>query len=232
MSISRGSWLGIARVVAVIVGLAALASVAAVWAEPNPRVFSPSARPHGASLTQWGEEWVRWAFSVPADRSPFLDPDGQFCQEGQSGPVFFLGASFGGTAVRSCTVPTGTPLLLSPGGNLCILHVDAETVDELKACVHQATDTLTNISADVDGVPVRDLARYFIDSPLFGFSLPNNNVLPGLPAGQYEGVLGGFFVIIKPLPPGEHVIRDHADFPGGDGGVEYHITVAPRGSLR
>jgi hypothetical protein len=231
MSATRGNWLGVARVVAVVVGLAALASVAAAWAEPNPRAFAPNARPHGASLTQWGEEWVRWTFSVPADQSPFLDPDGRFCQVGQSGPVFFLGASFEGTPVRSCTVATGTPLLLSPGGNLCILHIDAETVEELRACVHQFTDTLTNVSADVDGVSVQGLARYSIDSPLFGFSLPTNNVL-GLPPGQYQGVVGGFFVMFKPLPPGEHVIRDHDDFPGGGGGVEYHITVAPRGSLR
>jgi hypothetical protein len=231
MSITRRNWRGIARVIAVVVGFAALATVAAAWADSNPRVYSPNARPHGTTLTEWGEKWVQWAFSIPPDQSPFLDPDGRFCQVGQSGPVFFLGASFGGDIVRSCTVATGTPLLISPGGTICILHVDAETEEGLRACVEQQIDAVTNVVMDVDGIAVEGLSRYIIESPLFGFTLPADNVL-GLQAGEYQAILGGYFVLVKPLPPGEHLIHDHADFPPQAGGVTYEITVVPRGSLR
>jgi len=39
-----------------------------------------------------------------------LDPTGEFCHVGQSGPVFFLAGNFGGTTVRHCTVPAGKAL--------------------------------------------------------------------------------------------------------------------------
>ena len=88
---------------------------------------------------------------------------------------------------------------------------------------------ITNIAADVDGVPIKDLDRYRVLSPLSTFTLPADNVF-GLAPGDYQYILEGFFLLLAPPAVGEHVIHLHDEFPGGISDVTYNIAVAPRGA--
>jgi hypothetical protein len=207
---SRGSILSVGLLAAALTVFGA----SDAWAQgnTNPGVAPPNSRPYGLTYTEWAEKWWQWGLSIPADENPFLDPDGRFCGVGQSGPVFFLAGSFNsGTFVRECTVPAGKALLITGGTVLGVLGVDAPTEDELRAIVDQAFAGETNIQADVDGVPLRDLASYIVESPLFSFTIPENGV--GLPAGEYQGILKGIFLLVEPLPVGEHVIHRRNELP-------------------
>ena len=86
--------------------------------------------------------------------------------------------------------------------------------------------TLT-ASAEIDGRALRHLNRYYAESPsAFTLTLREGNAL-GAPAGVYTmGAAVGIYLILAPLPPGQHTIH----FMGAGGGasvsVTYHLTVS------
>jgi hypothetical protein len=45
-----------------------------------------------------------------------------------------------------------------------------------------------------------------VQSPLFSFSFPNNNIF-GAQGGPSQSVADGYYVFLKPLSPGKHDIR-------------------------
>ncbi|MCK7490621.1 MAG: hypothetical protein MZW92_01680 [Comamonadaceae bacterium] len=66
----------------------------------------------------------------------------------------------------------------------------------LRACAKSFG--FSDVYATVDGVPVQDVGRYLVESPLFTFTLPDNNVL-GLEGGQTgQSVSYGYFLMIPP----------------------------------
>ena len=209
-------------------GFMLAAATTGAWAQRNlnPGIFPPTSHPYGLTNTEWSIRWLQWGASIPADENPFLDPDGRFCHVGQSGTVFFLGNNFGGSVVRSCTVPPGKSLYIPPGGAFCILGADATTVAGLQACVDESIAGITNVSADIDGVPVQDISRYLLKTPLFTLTLPTDNIF-GLPPGDYQTLAAGWTLILKPLPPGQHVIHFHDEFSPFVFDVTYLITVDP-----
>lgn len=224
---SRSSLLGVGLLAAALTALGA----SEAWAQrhSNPKVFPPHSTPYGLTYTEWAETWWAWAFSIPADQNPFLDPDGRFSGVGQSGPVFFLAGNFGGgTTVRQFTVPAGKALFLTAGTILDLLGTDAPTEAELRTLVEQTFTGLTKYRIEVDGVPIPHLASYTVESPLFSLTLPENNVA-GLPAGQYQGILQGIFVLLHPLPVGQHVIHLYYEFPAFSfiDDVTMIVTVSP-----
>src|SRR5581483_4222539 len=103
----------IAATLSVLMVLAVIATPVSA-ANPNPGVVPPNAHFMGKSYGEWHAAWWQWAFSIPAEQSPFLDPTGANCTVGQSGHVWFLAGTFIttnqtgmilGEADRSCIVP-------------------------------------------------------------------------------------------------------------------------------
>lgn len=108
------------------------------------------------------------------------------------------------------------------------LHFDGETEDELRACVEEALPQFTNVSADIDGKPVNALEKYRVISGLFDFTLPTDNIF-GLPPGEYQAVIGGYFLMHTPFSVGQHVVRFHDELPeiGLVSDVTYMLSVEP-----
>jgi hypothetical protein len=90
-------------------GLIAGAAIAppSAHAQDSPTVL-------GKTIGEWSVEWWKWALAIPTSENPMLDPTGANCHLGQQGPVWFLaGVWGGGTAERSCSVPTGKYIFFS-----------------------------------------------------------------------------------------------------------------------
>jgi len=66
-------------------------------------------------------------------------------------------------------------------------------------------DSVIQVQAIVDGVAIKGLYKYRIQSPLSDLTLGGNNIL-GLPAQTTQAVSDGNWVFLKPLPVGKHVI--------------------------
>ncbi len=77
----------------VLVGLTAVAMTPVARADDdrNPRIFPRDAAPYGNTYGEWSARWWQWLLSVPTPKNPNLDTTGQDCDEGQAGPVWFLG---------------------------------------------------------------------------------------------------------------------------------------------
>jgi hypothetical protein len=57
-----------------------------------------------------------------------------------------------------------------------------------------------------------------IQTSNFDLAVPTNTQMPNLPAGTWDAGSHGWWVFLKPLPPGEHT-------------VTYNIRVTPTGAL-
>ena len=204
-------------------------------ARHTPRLLPPIPRIYSAYQAKW---W-QWAASLPADHNPLLDTaDGS---AGQSGPVWYLGGSFGtGVADRTLTVPAGKALFF-PVINLAYFLTDATDTEEgSRDLINTIMDHIVSSFVEIDGQPVAHLERFRTVSRLFDIGpLPANNIL-GVDAGRViPTVDDGIYVLLLPLTPGEHTIHfgGHVLVPADVpvvGGFEfsqdatYHITVAPR----
>jgi hypothetical protein len=179
--------------------------------------------------------WWQWLLSIPAATNPNLDETGENCAVGQSGRVWFLAGSFGGTFERICTVPLGTALLFpilnavfgSAVGD-CEPSVPGVqcNVNVLRAGAAAIVDNPKTLVVSVDNAMLQALETYRVRSPIFSLTLPEGAVF-GLPSGMsMPNVSDGYWLMLTPLSPGEHTIYikgvTNSDFVNE---VTYHLTV-------
>jgi hypothetical protein len=221
-------------VAAVILGLMVLAPMVMAAANQNPGVLPINSKPYGLSYGEWSIKWWQWAVSIPAATNPLIDTTGEFCGEGQSGNVWFLAGTTGGSATRTCTIPAGKAIFL-PIVNQFDCCEEGQTVDDMRKNVTYQIDNVTSMDFKLDGVPLQNLFSYRAPSPgTFELTLPDNNIF-GVPAGVYgPTVSDGYYLMLAPLSRGQHTIdfagsiSPNAPFGSFDLNVHYNINIVPR----
>ncbi|MBD0290413.1 MAG: hypothetical protein ICV74_04080 [Thermoleophilia bacterium] len=236
-TIRRARMLVLAAATVVVLGASATSALAR---DAHPRVLPPTANPHGQSYGAWAAEWWQWALSQPASVNPVLDETGEHCAQAQEGHVWFLAGAFTSEPVtRTCTVPTGTALFFPVVNYVyCAEATDPpeqQTEEFVREQVAFLREAVSGLSATVDGVQVPDIElRYYEESPFFSVVLPEDNVF-GRPAGSVLEPCAdaGFYLMLAPLPPGEHMIHIAGSIPeaGFSLDVTYELEVVPRGQL-
>ena len=203
---------------------------------PHPAVIPPQARPHGQSYGEWSVAYWQWLWAIPAASSPVLDETGEFVAARQSGSVWFLARTFGGTAVRTAWIPSGKMLFIDVAGWFFAPALgDPEDENELRAAAAAAVEATQNIMFEIDGAAVGNIDAFRVQSPgLFDYTLPDGNVLElfgfNAPAGNYyPAVSDGHFIMLAPLSAGEHTLHIYAEFPEpfGVSDVTYYLTIGP-----
>lgn len=203
----------------------------------NPEAYAPGATISDSSYAIWSQYWWQWLLAIPTNKNPQNDMSGQFCATNQSGPVWYLAGSASGQPVtRSCTV-SSTKSIFFPLVNVeCStrdagpFHCDDEA--SCRKCAksfadHFATDSL-NVS--VDGVAVSGLQHFsFQSSYFFPIMLPSNNLLKARGGGAGYSISDGYWIMLKPLPPGTHTVQFGGAFPTANVSVNviYSLTVTP-----
>jgi len=196
---------------------------------PNPQVLPPHAAPHGHTYGEWGARWWQWALAQPAAVNPLFDTTGAYCGQGQLGPVWFLAGAFGGTFVRSCSVPAGKalffPVVNQEWDNFVCVEPDSTLdVAGLRAFAKSVIDLTSGLAVTVDGASVQGLGTglttsYRVTSPVFSYTLPPANVVLALGCadaapGTYTPIVDdGVYLMLAPLPAGPHIIRIQAENP-------------------
>lgn len=190
---------------------------------PQPRVFPPDSTPFGQSISAWSEDWWQWVMRTPASESAVLGED---CGLHQSGDVFYLAGNFGGAETRNCVVPQGKALFFPILNAVCYPGPDLSdcnqplTEPQLRECASFDPSTELELTLTIDGHPVDDLVAHRATSGLFSWSAPDDPteyvfggagpVGPntcGVPEGDRSGVSDGYWIMVKPLPPGPHLLR-------------------------
>ena len=230
---TRSGNFGIKPAVLLTVLLGAMATSALADGGASPGIRPPNKKSYGKTYGQWAAAWQQWAFSIPADQSPFLDETGASAGVGQSGPVWFLAGNFGGTTVRNITVPEGKSISFPVVNSFFIRTEPTEPTDIVGIrAILQGFLAGASFSCEIHGRSVVDLADYYTESPLFNETLFADNLF-GLDPGVYgPAMTAGYYLMVKPLRPGAHTIHFNALLPNrpGEGDdfsldVTYNITV-------
>jgi hypothetical protein len=198
-------------------------------------VFSIDSKPYNVTYSDWTSRWWQWALSIPANQNPVADNTGQYCDVQQEGPVWFLAGTFGGNLERSCTIPEGKALLFSPINGECNYaeNRDAKSEADLRQCAKNLQDQVNHMEVFIDGVKLDNLEKFRIQSPLFPINFPKDNAF-GIIAGPTEAVSDGNWVLLKPLPSGNHTIKSkgvaidfttNANEPSFTSDITYHLTI-------
>lgn len=224
-------------VAAFVLGLSAGADGAFAQALGNSQVVQPNTEEFGTSYSEWSARWWQWLVSIPAAQNPNLASGAVDCMLGQSGSVWFLAGSFGGAYTRSCTIPAGKDLLVTPlttlfgelgpgavsdcpgGPNTCDANM-------LRQSAADSQDNPKLLEVRVDNAQVKSLDQYRVASPVFNAFFPEG-AIADIPTGQHGPLISdGYFVLLKPLSPGVHTIHLKG-LANNDFSVEvtYHLTV-------
>ncbi|MGN6347010.1 MAG: hypothetical protein ACTHME_04835 [Candidatus Nitrosocosmicus sp.] len=175
-------------------------------------VFDSESKPYGIPYAEWTSKWWQWAYSVPQNINPAYDNTGKYCSESQSGPVWFLTSAYKHSVDRFCSIPSGKSILLTILNSECSFaeFPNLKTENQLRQCAKQMQNSVVSLQASVNGTNILGLDKFRIQSPLFNFILPKNNIL-GLAPQTTTAVSDGNWVFLKPLPIGKYTIS----FKGG-----------------
>lgn len=167
-------------------------------------LYDADSKPFGRTYAEWTARWWQWVLSIAKSENPLVDENGKNYANNQSGPVWFLIGTLKGHADRSCIIPADKAILF-PVINVeaSVAEGDGTTEEALAARVEFEMDQITDMRAMIIGRNVDELRQYRIQSPLFNVTLAADNVL-GLPAQTTEMMSEGYWLFLKPLPPGKY----------------------------
>jgi hypothetical protein len=192
----------------------------------------------GTKYANLAAEWWQWAFSFRAADIPFFNTGGPVdVSAGQAGPIWFLAGANSGPATRTGVVPAGVSLFF-PMANVVNDYPCPDPgfqPDPGESLEHFLQRTgvpylqfMTELFAEVDGVPLRNLDGYVAISPIFSFAADPalaTTLDPCITGTTQPGVALGYWLLLTPLPPGPHTVRFGSVGWGQD--VTYHLTVHP-----
>jgi hypothetical protein len=229
------------RILIILVLIVIAAGASAGTNVLRPEVVKPGMRVGGWYYGDWAAEWWRWAMKTPPATNPVLDTTGLHASFGQEpgSPVFFLAGTFGGNAERTITIPPAKWVFF-PIANTIWWHEywDSDTEETLRAGASAWVDSVNILKLKIDGKTVKNVNLFRAETPLFAFTIPEDSVPDswanpdywpsGYPAMTFDlAVADGYWIMLKPMAPGEHTIEFTGGISGSNGfsvTVIYHIT--------
>ena len=177
---------------------------------PSPDIFSTDSVPYGIHYADWLARAWQWSVGIPSNIHPFHNYTPDKCTIHQSGPVWFLPAvpEGKGTVTQSCTVPAGKAIAFDIESGECDFGVrEIKTDQALVSCAGKGNlPQYITLQASIDGVPIPNLKQFRVQSNFFNLTIPPNNIYEADP-GTYKAISSGYFIILKPLSSGEHIVK-------------------------
>lgn len=144
----------------------------------NNGIFPPDSQQYGLTYGEQTTKWWKWYSFIPQESSPANDETGLNCSiEQKDTNVWFLAGTGGGSAERSCTIPSGKAILFPIINMECSHATDplAKTESEMRACA-MSGDEGASVRAVIDGKELQELDKYRTQSSVFNVTIPENNV--------------------------------------------------------
>jgi hypothetical protein len=172
-------------------------------------VMSPTSNAEGLSYGEWLARWWQYALTLPNSQNPLTGGTGENCVFQRIGNVGLVIANSTLSEPIKCEVPAGMMLYIEVLGAECSTLEEAPfyggNEEELRACAEGFIPE--DMEASIDGIEVKDLSKYFVTSPIYEFTEPEDNILE-VPAGSVGQSIGsGVYLIVSSLSPGKHTIH-------------------------
>jgi len=195
----------------------------------SPQQLVAKVQTFGATYGEFSARWWQWLLSIPAAINPNLDATGANCAQGQTDnedDVWFLSGTFGGSATRTCTIPAGKPIFFPLINVVAFKPTSGETLLDLRRQAAAFINTVSALECTIDNIALTNLSAFRVHSPSFSVNPPPGGLLPT--SATDPMVSDGYWLLLSPLPAGQHLIRIHAETSGGFMvNVIYALTVAP-----
>ena len=218
-------------------------AVSQVHPTPDERVYAPTEPVFGKTYAEWNAIMTQKTLALPFEKNPGYGPAEKvvenLCAMDQDQAVWFIATPGQAEYTFPCPVPSDKAVLLPllawisvRGFDVPTNATDAELIANAKAMSEMIA--VESLSATINGTPITDLAQYRAESGIFPVTIGEGGVA-GYTAGNYDAIINGYNLLLKPLPVGEHVLTAHAAAVS-DGTVvfevnpTFRITVVPAGS--
>jgi hypothetical protein len=200
-----------------------LLTAASSPAADNSYLVPPDEPVAGRSQEDWSRAWWQWAGSFGYDSSPIADRTGEHCTLKQSGNVWFLAGTYGTRrTIRACSVPRGKYLFF-PLINYVVMPPVGRPIS-CEAVTNEAagmTEPVSTLILEIDGKRYENLdahrqaTRECFD--MGALAQPQVRVFPS--------AANGYYVMLRPLPPGKHTLNFGGALPCMLQGVTYTLLV-------
>jgi hypothetical protein len=175
------------------------------------QLYSRNEKPFGKTWEEWTTKWWQWLLSIPRDRNPCLDDTGEEFNLNQFDPnVLFLAGALAGSGPVERTIRTRLgKAVLFPVINFITSYAEEPSLkneEELLSFAKSNIDDIVKKEASINGINFTDLENYRVRSKVFVVTFPEDNVYR-LESGSTIGASDGYWIFLKPLPPGTYDIR-------------------------
>lgn len=190
-------------------------------------VYPIDSKINGSSYEDWAIKYWQWWATVP--KNPDMDSTFKYspqllekCFIGDDFPVLFLVNPIivyhldGNKKVYDCNIPANKPIFVLGISEMCNYGSPKEnnpdeklkTDEELEACVHQRNPWAA-VTLKIDDIEIGkdETEKYSLTTDFFNITIPEDsaNSINGI--GTNRALLDGKFLILKPLPIGDHTIN-------------------------
>jgi len=205
--------------------------LAAFLALVSPAVAQDMAVPPAESVgnisqADWSKAWWQWAGSFNHAESPIADRTGGNCHLKQNGPVWFLAGTYGTQrTIRTCTVPRDKYLFFPIINYVVMPSTRAAACMECCASFIQSaksiTDQPSNLVLELDGRRMEGLEGHRqVTTECFDMG-----ALAEPRVQMFPSAANGYYVMLRPLGPGKHVLNFGGMLPGMSQAVTYTLLV-------
>ncbi len=177
--------------------------------------------------------WWQWSYSMPQEKSPVSDLTGEYCGIAQKGDVWFLAGGYGSSKIkRSCTIPKDKYIFFPIINMVYWPHYkNSLSCEDAKKLSALNNNELLSIEIMLDDEIALNPANTRISSvncfDLLGLIPQKFN-----PPKIYPAATDGYWVMLKPLSIGDHVLTFKAQYNREKGAyskmlqeIEYQIKI-------
>ena len=208
---------------------------------------------YGKPLEEWAQGYWNWSIGVPTVDQMDTDPKTGMTQcyvgSDSDGRMAYLFDPYDAKYETTCEISSTTailvPLLISECDALPENTISPEKLEDSWACAQEYNEVFSSWDVMLDGKTIfRKVGNEEVNSHLadeilvrnsskFTWNIPENNRFDFEP-GTTEAVVDGYYMIFKPLTPGDHLLKykitHEQRSPGADlsyvyGDVTYHLKV-------
>jgi hypothetical protein len=185
--------------------------------------FTADSKPYGKTFGSWTVQWWQWFLLTPKSKHAVIQ---------QSNGILFLAGKLAdenrNLPSRFCTISTATSTLF-PVINCAanpLEHPELKTYQDLIEHVKKDEDSIVKKECFVDGKKIPP-QRVKSDPSIFELRINEDNAFNIEGGGTTYASADGYWVFLKPLPIGNHVISFHGSCEYGklNSGATYCIQV-------